>query len=135
LKEFGRIERTDFMLTWISEPAVRRTSQVMLNKGEMSHVLSDAIRIHRHPRIMDRTQESQSLRGKAGQFVKAMVVLSNTLDAGALVEQRRASGIGIPEEVLRHISPLGTRHLIFNVDYLWDKAGRKVSGSREKQAA
>ena len=64
-----------------------------------------------------------------------MVVLSNTIDAGALVEQRRASSIDIPDEVLRHISPPGTRHLIFNGDYLWDKAGRKVAGSRDKQIA
>lgn len=84
---------------------------------------------------MDRTQESQSLRGKSGQFVKAMVVLSNTIDAGALVERRRASGVDIPDEVLRHISPLGTKHLIFNGDYLWDKAWQKIVGSSEKKVA
>lgn len=135
LQELGRIDRTDHMLSWISDPSIRRTSQVMLNKGEMSHVLSDAIRIHKQGRIMDRTQEQQSLRGKAGQFVKMMVILSNTLDAGNAVEQLRSEAKHVPDEALAHISPLGTKHLIFNGDYLWDKAWKKVFGSKEKKIA
>jgi hypothetical protein len=37
--------------------------------------------------------------------------------------------------VLAHISPLGTKHLIFNGDYLWDKAWRRIFREREKQIA
>lgn len=111
LQELGRIARTDFMLTWISEPAVRRASQIMLNKGEMSHVITD---------IMDRTIEGQALRIKGGQFVKAMIVFSNTEDLHPIVTRLREAGCTIPDEVLTHISPLGTRHLIFNGDYIWE---------------
>lgn len=126
LHELGRMIRSDAMLTWISEPEVRRSNQVMLNKGEMSHVLSDAIRMHRQGRIMDRSSEQQGLRVKAGQFVKAMVVVSNTTDLDAVVDRLRTNGRSVPDELLTHISPLATRHIAFNGDYLWEKAWNKM---------
>ena len=46
--------------------------------------------------------------------------------------ERRAKGIEITDEVPRHISPLGSRHLIFNGDYLLGTTWRKVVTSREK---
>jgi TnpA family transposase len=119
LAEFGRIDRTDFMLRWISDPEFRRDVQVMLNKNEMGHILTDTIRIHRQGVILDRTQEHQSLRGKAIQFVRAMVVWANTKDGGDVVQRLRAEGQDITPEVLAHISPLGTKHILFNGDYPW----------------
>lgn len=119
LAEFGRIDRTEFMLRWISDPELRRNVQVMLNKGEMGHILTDTIRVHRQGAILDRTQERQSLRGKAGQFVKAITIWSNTKDGGMIVDGLRSRGREIPDEVLRHISPLGSKHILFTGDYAW----------------
>ena len=56
----------------------------------------------------------------SGQFVKAMIVFSNTEDLHPIVMRLREAGCVIPDEVLTHISPLGTKHLIFNGDYIWE---------------
>ncbi len=66
LAEFGRIYCTEFMLRWIAQPELRRDVQVMLNKGEMGHILSDSIRIHRQGNIMDRTRSGSHAEAVEG---------------------------------------------------------------------
>jgi hypothetical protein len=41
----------------------------------------------------------------------------------------------VPDEVLTHISPLGTRHLIFNGDYIWEAPLRAKMDSESAKNA
>ena len=43
LKEIGRIEKTIFILDYISDEALRRRIQKGLNKGELTNVLARAL--------------------------------------------------------------------------------------------
>ena len=62
LREIGRIERTIFVLTWISSVSLQRRAQMGLNKGEAHHALKRALNFNRRGEIMDRTPENQHLR-------------------------------------------------------------------------
>lgn len=47
LREVGRIERTLFIIEWITDTDMQRRAQIGLNKGEAHHALKNALRIGR----------------------------------------------------------------------------------------
>jgi TnpA family transposase len=129
LQEFGRIERSLFMLDWLENPEIRRQTQVGLNKGESQHFLGDAIRLNNHGRLLDRTHENQTLRSKAAAFVAVAIVCSNTKDLDAVTRYLAANGQAVSEDILQHISPLGWKHIMLTGQYNWDKP-RHAKGVR-----
>ncbi len=65
LREIGRIERTIFILTWISSIEMQRRTQMGINKGEAHHSLKRALNFNRRGEITDRTSENQHLRSRS----------------------------------------------------------------------
>ena len=119
LREIGRLERTLFTLDWISDPALRRRASAGLNKGEAHHALKRAVFFHRLGEIRDRTFENQSYRASGLNLAVAAIILWNTVYLGRAVDELRATGETIPDELLAHIAPLGWEHIAFNGDYVW----------------
>lgn len=56
LRELGKIERTLFLLQYISNVALRRRIHVALNKGEAKNALAKAVFFNRLGELRDRTQ-------------------------------------------------------------------------------
>ena len=61
LWEFGRLERTLFMLQWLQSPELRRRVHVGLNKGQAKNALARAIFFNRLGELRDRSFENQRL--------------------------------------------------------------------------
>ena len=72
LREIGCLERTLFILDWISDPALRRRSNAGLNKGEARNALARALFFHRHGEIRDRTFENQRYRASGLNLSSAL---------------------------------------------------------------
>jgi len=119
LKEIGRLERTLFMLDWISDPALRRRTSAGLNKGEARNALARAVFFHRLGEIRDRTFENQRYRASGLNLAVAAIILWNTVYLGRAVEELRRRGEIIHDELLAHVAPLGWEHIAFNGDYVW----------------
>jgi len=119
--EFGRIERTIFLLDWLEDPEIRRHVQINLNRGESQHFLSNAVRLGNQGRLLDRTQENQVLRSKANALVTAAFVCSNTKDLDPIVTYLASIGQPVPDEVLPHISPMGWKHITLTGQYYWNR--------------
>ena len=119
LREIGCLERTLFILDWISDPALRRRSNAGLNKGEARNALARALFFHRHGEIRDRTFENQRYRASGLNLTIAAIVLWNTIYLGRAVAELRAQGETLPDKLLAHIAPLGWEHISFNGDYVW----------------
>src|SRR5271166_4353580 len=119
LKEIGRLERTLFMLDWISDPALRRRTNAGLNKGEARNALARAVFFHRLGEIRDRTFENQRYRASGLNLAVAAIILWNSVYLGRAVEQLRSRGEIVPDELLAHVAPLGWEHIAFNGDYVW----------------
>src|SRR5439155_331786 len=62
LRELGRLERTQFMLQWLQDPALRRRVHVGLNKGEARNALARAVFFNRLGELRDRRYENQRHR-------------------------------------------------------------------------
>jgi TnpA family transposase len=119
LREIGRIERTIFILTWISSLDLQRRAQIGLNKGEAHHALKRALNFNRRGEINDRTSENQHLRMMHLNLLAAIIIYWNTKHLGRIVNEMAQKGIIILPEQLAHLSPLGWEHIILTGYYRW----------------
>jgi TnpA family transposase len=103
LREIGCLERTLFILDWISDPALRRRSNAGLNKGEARNSLARALFFHRHGEIRDRTFENQRYRASGLNLTIAAIVLWNTIYLSRAVAELRAQSETLPDKLLAHI--------------------------------
>lgn len=119
LREIGRIERTIFILTWISSPEMQRRAQMGLNKGEAHHSLKRALNFNRRGEITDRTSENQHLHMMHLNLLTAIIIYWNTKHLGQIVSDMQGEGTKILPEKLSHLSPLGWEHIILTGHYKW----------------
>ena len=78
-REFGRIERTLFILDWLQNPDLRRRSTAGLNKGEARNALAKAVFFYRLGEFRDRTFDQQRYRASGPNLLTAAIVLWNTV--------------------------------------------------------
>ena len=119
LKEIGKIERTLFILKWISSTDLQRRAQIGLNKGEAHHALKRALNFNRRGEIRDRTSENQHLRMMNLNLLTAIIIYWNTKHLGRIIHDMKQQGEIIPPELLAHLSPLGWEHIIITGHYKW----------------
>ena len=130
LRAVGRIERTLFVLRWLSDPALRQRSHAGLNKGEASNALRRAVFFHRQGEFRDRTFENQSFRASGLSLVTAAIVHWNTVYLDLAVRRLRADGVAVLDEMLAHVAPLGWEHISLTGDYDWAAASPPPGGFR-----
>jgi TnpA family transposase len=140
LRELGRLERTLFTLDWIEDPDLRRDTGRELNKGEARNSLARAVFIHRLGEIRDRTYENQQHRASGLNLLVTAIILWNTRYLGRAVTALRAIE-EVPDELLKHLSPLGWEHVNLTGDYIWaaadeaDGRGDRNNGFRPLRSA
>ena len=127
MREIGQIERTLFIIEWALDIDMQRRANLGLNKGEAHHALKNALWIGRQGEIRDRTTESQHFRLACLNLLTAIIICWNTDQLGKAVIQRKRDGLDVPENLLRHISPLGWAHILLIGQYIW----RKMKINRE----
>ena len=118
IREFGRIERTLYLLNWMRNPELRARVLAGLNKGEARNALARAVFFNRLGEVRDRSFERQSARASGLNLPVAAIVLWNTRHLEAAVEQVRRD-IDVPDDYLRYLSPLGWEHINLTGDYIW----------------
>ncbi|MGL4964065.1 MAG: Tn3 family transposase [Inquilinus sp.] len=128
LREIGRIERTLFMIEWYSSPALRARCRAGLNKGEAGHKLVRAVFFHERGEIRDAAFESQAFRASALNLVVSAIILWNTVYLSRVVDQLRAEGHDLPDEILRHVSPQLWEHINLTGTYDWSRQDLPPSG-------
>lgn len=124
LREFGRIERTLFMLEWLQDPQLRRRVQIGLNKGEARHALARAVFFNRLGEFRNRSFENQRYRASGLNLVTAAIILWNTVYLDRAVQAIRQHGQPFDEALLAHLSPLGWEHINLTGDYSWNANSR-----------
>ena len=119
LREVGRLERSIFMLDWLQDIDLRRRTQAGLNKGEARNALARALFFNQLGELRDRRFENQSYRASGLNLLVAAIILWNTRYLGRVLAE-----IGTPDEVARHIAPLGWEHIALTGDYSWERDDR-----------
>ncbi|MGH8141515.1 MAG: Tn3 family transposase [Steroidobacteraceae bacterium] len=105
IAELGRIDKTLHTLTFIDDPAKRRSTLVQLNRGEGRHGLSRVVFHGKRGELRQRYREGQEDQLGALGLVVNMIVLWNTIYMQAALDQLRAEGFPVLEADVVHLNP------------------------------
>ncbi|MED1949760.1 Tn3 family transposase [Brevibacillus centrosporus] len=116
LREMGRIEKTIFVLDYISSEALRRRIHRGLNKGEAMNALARAIFFGKQGELRERALQDQLQRASALNILINAISVWNTVYLAKAAEHQKESST-LREELLHHIAPLGWEHINFLGEY------------------
>ncbi|HVJ48984.1 Tn3 family transposase [Desulfitobacterium sp.] len=119
LREMGRIEKTIFILDYISSEAMRRRIHRGLNKGEAMNALARAIFFGKFGELRERALQDQLQRASALNIIINAISVWNTVYLTKAIELNKGKE-NFNEELLEHISPLGWEHINFLGEYKFD---------------
>ncbi len=119
LREMGRIEKTIFILDYISDEALRRRIQRGLNKGEAMNALARAIFFGKRGELRERELQDQLQRASALNILINAICVWNTKYLEKAVDYLKTIE-NLDERLLRHISPLNWAHINFLGEYSFD---------------
>ena len=127
LREMGKIEKTIFILDYLSSEELRRRIQKGLNKGEAMNGLARAIFFGKQGELRERTMENQLQRVSALNIIIYAINIWNTLYLEKAIEYRKSEG-DFNEDLIANISPLGWEHINLLGEYTFNS---EESFSRE----
>jgi TnpA family transposase len=116
LREMGRIEKTIFILDYISNEALRRRIQRGLNKGEAMNSLARAIFFGKRGEFRERDLQDQLQRASALNILINAISVWNTVYLQKAIEYLKSQN-RLDENLLKHIAPLGWAHINFLGEY------------------
>ncbi|MGM0867601.1 MAG: Tn3 family transposase [Bacillota bacterium] len=119
LREMGRIEKTIFILDYISNETLRRRIQRGLNKGEAMNGLARALFFGKRGELRERGLQDQLQRASALNILINAITVWNTVYLTEATKILKEKGL-LKEELLPHISPLGWEHINLLGEYSFD---------------
>ncbi len=79
LREMGKIEKTIFLLDYISDDTLRRRVQRGLNKGELMNALARAVFFGKHGEFREHALEDQLQHASALNIIINVICVWNTV--------------------------------------------------------
>jgi len=92
------------------------------------NALARAVFINRLGEMRDRGFEDQNHRASGLNLVVAAIILWNTVYLERALELLRKKGEPIREDLIRHLSPLGWKHINLTGDYVWSLSKYIIQG-------
>lgn len=120
LREMGKIEKTIFILDYISSEELRRKIQKGLNKGEAMNGLARAIFFGKQGELRERTMQSQLQKASALNLIINAINIWNTLYLEKAINYKESIGEYINYNLISHISPLGWEHINMLGEYTFN---------------
>jgi hypothetical protein len=111
LQEYGRLEKTIFLLRYAESEDLRRRIGRQLNKGEELHALRRFLFFANEGHIRKRQPEEQTEQALCLNLLTDAVILWNTVRYGEILEGQRAEGFPVNDEDLVHLSPTRYGHV------------------------
>jgi len=109
--EFGRIYKTQYLLTYLDDPDYRRRILTQLNRGESRHSLARAVFYGKRGELHQSYREGQEDQlGALGLVVNAIVIW-NTKYMEIAIDAISKAGQEIYDFDMQRLSPLGYDHI------------------------
>lgn len=115
----GRIEKTIFILDYITDESLRRRIHRGLNKGEAMNALARAIFFGKRGEFRERELQDQLQRASALNILINAIGIWNTTYLQKAIDYLKQE-CAIDESLLKHISPLGWEHINLLGEYNFD---------------
>ena len=110
-RELGRVVRTSFLLKYISDLELRRTISAATNKNESFNDFAQWIGFGQNGKIPGRNREEQQKAIRYNHLMANLMIFHNTAMLTNLVEELRAEGHVVTEEIVGRISPYRREHI------------------------
>ena len=117
----GRILKTQYILRYLTDPRLRQTVQLQLNKGEYRHKLPRRVFFADQGEFTTGDYEEIMNKASCLSLVSNAILYWNTIKINEIVESLRAQGEVIENETLSHISLLPFKHVVPNGTYFIDE--------------
>src|SRR5437588_319268 len=111
LQEYGKLEKTIFILRYIQDPVFRRGINLQLNKGEQVHDLRQFLHFANEGKIRSHLEEEQINEASCLNLVANAIILWNTVYMQAIIKQLQEGGYPISDEDLKHLGPARFEHI------------------------
>ena len=121
LRELGKIEKTIFILDYITDETLRRRVNRGLNKGESMNALARALFFGKRGEFRERGLQEQLQRASALNIIINAISVWNTVYLNEVIQDLRDKE-ELNEELLLHISPLGWEHINFFGEYKFSRS-------------
>jgi TnpA family transposase len=108
--ELGRVERTLFLLDYMSEPAMRQHIRAETTKIESYNSFTDWIAFG-GPVLRSGDPVAQEKRIKYRDLVANTVMLHNVVDMTTVLRKLQQEGICVTPEIVSRLSPYLTEHI------------------------
>ena len=113
----GRIIKTEYILRYLTDPNLRKTVQLQLNKGEYRHKLPRWIFFANQGEFCTGDYEEIMNKASCLSLVSNAILYWNTIKINEIVNGLRKQGEKIDEDLLSHISFLPFKHVLPNGTY------------------
>ncbi len=128
IKEFGKIIKTDFLLTYIDDVELRQRIEKQLNKIEASNRFSKPVFFGNNAEFMFASQEEQNIANNCKRLIQNAVILWNYLYINKKIQQAKSqSQKDEMIESLKNSSIVHWSHINFYGTYDFTKVDKKVS--------
>lgn len=132
LQEYGRLNKTIFILKYLQSPEYQRKITVQLNKGEAMHALRNFLFVANERQIRKRDPESQLNQAACLNLVVNAVTVWNTVYMQAALDQLKNEGYEVKDEDIEHLSPARSAHInVYGKYYFNVEEGLRRKGLRE----
>ena len=127
LREVGRIDKTLFLLSYISDLALRRRVLVGLNKGESYHALARSLVIVLGDALRLRSIEDQVNQITCLRLLATAIIVWDAVYMERAVEVLRRANYEIGDAQISHIYPMMLEHLNLIGEYRFPVDGRALT--------
>ncbi len=97
---------------------LRKRTSASLTRGEARNALARGVFFNQHGEMRDRRYGRQIHKASGLNFLVTAIILWNTKYLEALITELRKNGAAIPNDIIKHIAPLGWAHVGLTGDYL-----------------
>ena len=111
LAEFGRIDKTIYILNYIADEDKRRNTWIQLNRGESRHSLAREVFHGKRGELQQRYREGQEDQLGSLGLVTNVIILWNTIYMQAALDQLRKDGFAVLDDDVARLSPLIHAHI------------------------
>ena len=121
-RDLGRVFKTEFLLSYLSEPQLRARIRRGLLKVEQLHALARDVYYGRRGRINARELHEQMNSCSCLTLILACIIYWQAKQITQTVRSGDAAAEGIDATLLQHVSPIEWDNVILYGQYILDRA-------------
>ena len=116
-RELGRVFKTEFILDYLSQPALRTRIRRGLLKGEQLHALARCVHYGRLGRLDQRDFERQTGAASCLLLILAAIIYWQIREIDRVLSEAGSDADDLNFELLSHISPIGWDNVLLYGEY------------------